>query len=192
MPRINNRDRILEAAESTVVEVGAGHLSLDLVAERAQVSKGGLLYHYPSKEALLKAMIERMQQRLDVLRTAAEEESTPGPWRDVQAQARLMLKIQPGDKQLMSSLVAAMANQPELLEPVRRRYVQRFKALARDPENFTRKALFWLATDGLCLTELLSISPLTKVQRRQVLEELIRLTESDELSVTSMRKDVGP
>jgi AcrR family transcriptional regulator len=37
------------------------HLTLDEVAKTAGVSKGGLLYHYPSKEALLTAIVERLQ-----------------------------------------------------------------------------------------------------------------------------------
>ena len=45
------RDRILEAAERVVAEVGAARLTLDVVAQAAGVSKGGLLYHFPSKRA---------------------------------------------------------------------------------------------------------------------------------------------
>src|SRR5690242_2095382 len=43
------RDRILEAAERVVAEIGAARLTLDVVAQAAGVSKGGLLYHFPSK-----------------------------------------------------------------------------------------------------------------------------------------------
>ena len=49
------RERILEAAERVITEVGAAHLTLDAVAQAAGVSKGGLLYHFPSKESLLVA-----------------------------------------------------------------------------------------------------------------------------------------
>ena len=55
-----SRDRILDAAAQLVGEVGSGRLTLDAVAERAGLSKGGLLYNFPSKEALLTGMIERM------------------------------------------------------------------------------------------------------------------------------------
>jgi AcrR family transcriptional regulator len=53
------RNRILQAAERVVTEVGAARLTLDLVAQEADVSKGGLLYHFPSKEALLGALAQR-------------------------------------------------------------------------------------------------------------------------------------
>ena len=42
------RERILDAAESVVIEQGVTGMTLDAVAARAKVSKGGLLYHFPS------------------------------------------------------------------------------------------------------------------------------------------------
>ena len=60
MPKKNSKDHILDAAEAVVVELGAGHMSIDLVARKAGVSKGGLMYHFPTKESLLIAMISRL------------------------------------------------------------------------------------------------------------------------------------
>ena len=54
------RERILEAAERVVGDVGAARMTLEGVAQAAGVSKGGLLYHFPTKEALTEAMIERL------------------------------------------------------------------------------------------------------------------------------------
>src|SRR5215469_14026355 len=59
------RDRLLDAAERVVAESGATHLTLDAVAKSAGVSKGGLLYHFPSKEALLEGMLSRHFQDVD-------------------------------------------------------------------------------------------------------------------------------
>ena len=53
------RERLLAAAAELVREVGPGHLTLEAVAERAALSKGGS-YHFPSKDALLQGMVERM------------------------------------------------------------------------------------------------------------------------------------
>ena len=49
----NTRDRILNAAESRLLAMGPAGLVLDAVAADAGISKGGLLYHFPSKEALV-------------------------------------------------------------------------------------------------------------------------------------------
>jgi AcrR family transcriptional regulator len=48
-PETGARERILEAAYTVAERSGAAALTLDAVAAEAKVSKGGLLYHFPSK-----------------------------------------------------------------------------------------------------------------------------------------------
>ena len=50
---------ILDAAEAVVLRDGMGRLTLDAVAKQAGLSKAGLLHHLPSKDALIRAMVER-------------------------------------------------------------------------------------------------------------------------------------
>ncbi|WP_412542200.1 TetR/AcrR family transcriptional regulator [Longispora sp. K20-0274] len=59
------RERILDAAEALLVEQGTGSFTLSAVAERAGVSKGGLLYHFKTKEALIQALVERLVEEFD-------------------------------------------------------------------------------------------------------------------------------
>ena len=56
--RSNSRDRILTAAADVAREAGPGSLSLDAVASRAGVSKGGLLYNFPTKAKLMQGLVE--------------------------------------------------------------------------------------------------------------------------------------
>ena len=49
--------RILDAAEAIVRRAGVAALTLEAAAREAGVSKGGLLYHYGSKEALLTGLL---------------------------------------------------------------------------------------------------------------------------------------
>lgn len=59
------RDELLDAAEVLLCDQGSDALTLAAVAERAGVSKGGLLYHFNTKEALIKAMAERLIEEFD-------------------------------------------------------------------------------------------------------------------------------
>lgn len=52
-------DQILDAGEAVVLRDGMGRLTLDGVARQAGLSKAGLLHHVPSKDALIRAMVER-------------------------------------------------------------------------------------------------------------------------------------
>src|SRR5690554_3095303 len=63
MARPNTKDAMLDAAEVVLTQQGAWRLTLDSVAEQAQVSKGGLLYHFPTKDALLREMVTRFMAR---------------------------------------------------------------------------------------------------------------------------------
>jgi AcrR family transcriptional regulator len=61
------RDELLDAAEDLLCDQGSTALTLAAVADRAGVSKGGLLYHYGTKEALIKGMVERLIEDFDEL-----------------------------------------------------------------------------------------------------------------------------
>jgi AcrR family transcriptional regulator len=64
-------DRILDAAEELVCTRGIAGFTLDGVAQAAGVSKGGLLYHFRSKDSLISGMQRRMASRMaDTLREA--------------------------------------------------------------------------------------------------------------------------
>ena len=54
------RDRLLDAFEELLIEGGERSATLDAVANAAGVSKGGLLYHFGSKEALVEGQLARL------------------------------------------------------------------------------------------------------------------------------------
>ncbi|MDV6011120.1 TetR/AcrR family transcriptional regulator [Haloechinothrix sp. LS1_15] len=62
MARPSSRDRILDAYEDILIEHGPSAVTLESVAAKASVSKGGLLYHFGSKDALLNGLLERWSQ----------------------------------------------------------------------------------------------------------------------------------
>lgn len=61
----STRDRLLDATEQVLLESGTLGLTLDAVAARAGTSKGGLLYHFPSKEALVAGLADRLAAAFD-------------------------------------------------------------------------------------------------------------------------------
>ncbi len=69
------REKVLDAFEALVIEGGERAATMDATAQSAGVSKGGLIYHFPSKEALEAGLIERMDRLVadDVAAMAAWE-----------------------------------------------------------------------------------------------------------------------
>jgi AcrR family transcriptional regulator len=70
------REAVLDAFESLLIDEGERAATLDAVARLAGVSKGGLLYHFPNKEAMISVLLERLDQLLaeDVKAMAAAPE----------------------------------------------------------------------------------------------------------------------
>ncbi len=82
MARPSNRDRVLDAYETLLVDGAGVTVTLDAVAEAAAVSKGGLLYHFPSKDALVAGLADRLRSRAadDVARLRAAPEGPVAYW----------------------------------------------------------------------------------------------------------------
>lgn len=70
------REAVLDAFESLLIDEGERAATLDAVARLAGVSKGGLLYHFPNKEAMIAVLLERLDRLLaeDVQAMAAAPE----------------------------------------------------------------------------------------------------------------------
>ena len=169
---LETKRKLLEAAALVVKEKGASQLTLEAVAKQAQVSKGGLLYHYPNKSALLAAMVTHLN---DSFERAIEDLVSQGKasW----LEAYVIMSFDPQHSQIAESagMLAAIANDLSLLEPLAERYQvlqEKLEASALDPDlaNIVR-----LAADGLWFTELFDISPLTEERRLQVLAALLTL-----------------
>ena len=60
------RERLLDALEEILIQEGERAVTLDAVAARARVSKGGLLYHFASRASLIDGLVARMQERARV------------------------------------------------------------------------------------------------------------------------------
>jgi AcrR family transcriptional regulator len=72
-----NRDLVLEAAEAAFGEEGTD-ASTEAIARRAGVGAGTLFRHFPTKEKLLEAVLERMVERLDTAARRCLDTRDPG------------------------------------------------------------------------------------------------------------------
>ena len=170
------KKKLLNAAARVVKEKGASQLTLEAVAKQAQISKGGLLYHYPSKSALLAAMVTHLNDSFEkaIAHQIAKDNTS---W----LEAYVAMSFDPQHSQMAESagMLAAVANDLSLLEPLAERYQvlqQQVETGDLDPDlaNIVR-----LAADGLWFTELFNISPLSTKRRSQVLAALLTLIKEN-------------
>jgi AcrR family transcriptional regulator len=177
-------DLILTAAERVVMRDGVMRLTIDGVAREAELSKGGVLYHFATKESLIQAMIERLIEYCErEIEAHRRHDAEPGSWtRAYVRKTSAPILAYPGEadfprsKEVGAGLVAAATTNPRLLEPLRERFRTWQQAIERDGIDPARATVIRLAVDGLWLAELLGIWSLDGKLRQQVLNELIRLT----------------
>jgi AcrR family transcriptional regulator len=178
--RSEAQNRLLDAAESVVAREGVGNLTLEAVAREAGVSKGGLLYHYPSKSALVVAVVERLGQRCecDQQEAMAVEGQTPGAFTRAYVATRHRI-LAAGEKPLHTALLAAAGTDPQYLEPIRvraREWQARLEADGIDPAVAT---IARLAIDGLCIGNLLGMPMPDGELRDKVIQKLCDMASEE-------------
>ena len=169
-PRGDTRRRILDAAQDLARSTGPGNLSLDAVAAQAGVSKGGLLYHFPSKNRLMEALVEDHLSRFDAALSA--QEKTGRPDAAICAYIAQFMADRKCGTPPPSGLLAALAEDPGMLGPVRRQerdFLGRIRANATDPQMAT---LAFLAIQGLRAMELLNTQVLDRKEEADLVDWL--------------------
>lgn len=181
-PPASARTRVLDAAETIAAERGVQALTLEAAARLAHVSKGGLLYHFPSKEALLQAMLERLAGEMHAAYDAALAATPPGVGHATRALLHWALSEHPRrrerDLRIASVLLAAFHHDPVLLDPVRALQA-RIRTMQRDdglPPG--RTALLAAAVDGLFMAEVFRLHRPDEAERSELAGELNRLAAS--------------
>lgn len=172
---------ILVAAERVVQVTGGASLTLDAVAREAGVSKGGLLYHFPTKEALMGGIIESAFDRFETAIAAAmAADSGPEAGKWVRAYVRANFADDPHERDLTAALVAAVANAPEAIKPKLARLAQWQARAGADGLDPARATIITLASDGIWSAEMFGIAAVTGPLRAQVRDLLLQMATPPE------------
>ncbi|CAH0124961.1 putative HTH-type transcriptional regulator TtgW [Microbacterium oxydans] len=167
------RERVLDAFESIVIAEGERTATLDATAKAAGVSKGGLLYHFGSKDELEAGLLQRLEALtladLERMRAASE-----GP---VAYYVRTSVME---DDALDRALIAASrlaqggsAAAGDMLRHTRRLWEDEIRPHVRDIASLD---LVMLLSDGLYFNNSLDLNgPERLVPRHGELDELIAL-----------------
>jgi len=183
----SNREKILDAAVRVAIRDGILAMTLDAVAKEAGVSKGGLLYHFQTKDDLIAGMLDyfmgRARRALEE-RMAADENPRGRFFR-----AFLQTVFQParaGDAagpassvmaRFMTTMLAASANNPQLLDHARQNIGRMRERLLAEGPNGLRQVALWPAVYGLLLWQHLGILSADDPVHRLMLDELLILAE---------------
>lgn len=155
-------------------------MTLEAVAKEAGVSKGGLLYHFPNKDALIESMIEHMVQGLTDRIMEEYERDDFGTNRGRWLRALTRVNFQSDDLKLGAGLTAAVLLNPDLLEVNRKAYESRQALIEQDGVDVVLANIIRLVGDGIWFSELLGFAPPGEPLKTQILEKLLSLTTGNQ------------
>jgi AcrR family transcriptional regulator len=180
--RPSAREKILDAALALIGDIGVPAVTLDGVAARAGVSKGGLLYHFRFKEQLLAAANEHLVRRRAKAREAEAQRLPKGKGRRLKAYVLASVNNSEGDDEISTKLLVAGSMTAEAAEPIRRYFRERFPPFA-DDVGFERAALVHAATEGLWFMDVLRLSPFSAKQRARLVKTILSLADGAPLAI---------
>ena len=160
---------LLDAAGEVVRREGVTNLTLDRVAAEAGVSKGGLLYHFGTKQELVVALLTHTLEAAD----ADLEDLAANNERDQGAFAQAYLDfVQSGQhgSGAATGVFAAAALDDGDLAPARDMFTKWQERLLHDDGlDETAALLARVVGDGLWLIDLFGLAPPTTEQRAKLL-----------------------
>lgn len=169
----SRREVILGAAAMIVQREGMAQLTLEAVAKVAGVSKGGLLYHFASKEALIAGMVDKFNEEYEQLveQKAQADPDPEGAW--TRAYVETAFEDMYGGTDRSSAMFAAAFANPQLLEGMREQFKVWQNNIAHDGIDPVRATIARLAADGLWFSEVFGMAALDEEMRQKVYQQLL-------------------
>ena len=177
----DTRRALLDAAADAVRARGI-HASLDDIARFAGVSKGGLIYHFASKEELILELARDQLAAFQASIDAALDPADTAPGRLTRAYLRAAVGPADDDAAVREplALVTQLMTLPAVAELARADAERLEKALAADGLPADVLALVVAAADGMSTAPLWG-APTHTLAHRRLVERLVHLTRHPHL-----------
>jgi len=170
-------DRVLATAIHILRTEDGTTLTLDAVAKEAGISKGGLLHHFPSKEALLEAVLKQLLEGFAARVAYYTEQEQPRPGRRLRAYIRASFEEDPLSRELILLLLTAILESSTLLQLIQADVEHWQTSLQADGLTAARAAVIRQASDAFWMDRIIERDDQDPALRQAVMDELLQLTE---------------
>lgn len=171
------RARILAATRDLAAERGPRNISIEAVAVRAGLSKGGVLYHFRTKADLLAALVG---SHVDATQHSLERHlSADSP----NALARALVASRREERDApappAAEILAVLAEHPDLLDPVGIHHQSTLDRLRRESTDAELAEIVFLALEGLRAMSLFGFDLFDRQAESALLDRMTRLLGND-------------
>lgn len=181
------REVILDAARRVVRERGAGNLTYDELVHESGVTRGGITYHFPTKDDLLRELVrqdienwhegeQRLRPKMDNVLAA-----------DVIAHIRSHTARDDDRRRFVSGMLSAITLDRTLLDPVRE-FVKEKCGEVEWTEQQLMLQVLKLAAEGLFWSELFGCGELPEDARGRLVAKLEQLANDWSSPADEQRK----
>ena len=171
-------DIILDAANVVLRDRGARGLTIDAVAAAAGLSKGGVLHHYGSKDALVAALVARKLTSLQSGFAECEAGQAPGPASLALAMVEHFSRTYCDDDEFSRALLVASIENPDALADYRSFVAERLDRLAETEGGRGPGAVVFFALLGLAMGRTLGFYQLPPEDMEPMMDALGRVARS--------------
>src|SRR5690606_5116162 len=178
----DTKAKIIAAAANVAVARGVQNLTMEAVAEEAGISKGGVFYHFGSKQELLLGMVQALVDITEKEVSAAQaQDHEAGGW--LRGFIRACLTNSAEDLgpvgRLSVAFLTAAANDTTLLAPMNERQTAWREAINTSGIDPVQAQIVRLAADGLWINDVMGVPVLDAAERAAVIERLEAMTRKD-------------
>lgn len=169
------KSKILKAAREIVERSGAGALTFDELARVSGVTRGGITYHFPTKDALLQGLLAHDMEQWKASEAALAPTDMACPRQcELLGFIRSHTSEDDSRRRFVAGMLSAAVHQPELLNGCREEILQRY-AGARWDEPELRAHVLRLAAVGLFWDEIFQFQSMPSAVRSRFTALLERL-----------------
>lgn len=171
-----SRNAALQAALIIMAREGPARLTLAAIARESGLSKGGVTYHFPSKNAVLRALFDHQSRHFEMYSRryrATARSAQP----ELAAQIATMQELTAAPNPLAFAMLAALSDDPGLLAGPRCLDAEKVKGIKNEAEDQELALLRWAAARGLALAALLGPCSLSDEERGELFDRLLDDTQ---------------
>jgi len=180
-PTIDTASRILDAVMQLILKGGLPSVTLSAVCQHAGISKGGLIHHFPNKERLVDAFIERSTEQYWELIENAVAPHVAGHGQRAKAYVDLVLakpELDPNhcEHECLAVMLAFIQSGGQL-PIVQRLYARLMQLLIHDGLGRASAEMLVAATDGMWFQSIIEPSDSFQPRVSRVRAQLMKFID---------------
>jgi AcrR family transcriptional regulator len=176
----NAREKLMRAMLDIVGDEGAAALTYDSLVARSGLTRGGVMYHFPSKESMLQGLVEHyMQQELGKVQARWESygKTVDGLLR---AELECAREADQNDQHVSVSLLPVILQSPAMMANIRHVVEGRYTQLDEATAGFEQAAIALLVIDAFEMSKAFGFNLMPEHKRQAILKRLLRQVDEEE------------